>query len=150
MPELKFEMIPVGKLRKNPFNPRKTFDSGSDDELSLKDMAQNVRKDGILATIVVRPWNSGYQVAAGERRRMVAELAGLDSIPAIVMKMDDDAMRRFAVVENIHRMKLRDRELEDAIGKIWEADYDARQDSEDWKRLANDVWIPARKVNELL
>ena len=145
--DLQLEYVSLGTLRKNPFNPRRTFDPSADDALKLEDMAQHIKKDGILLPVVVRPWNGGYQVAAGERRRMAAELAGLKEIPAIVRKMDDETMRRYAVVENIHRLDLTDRELEDAVGRIWEQDYES---SEEFSQIASDLGMNAIKLRRIL
>src|SRR2546422_10639382 len=74
---MEFEMVPIGKLRKNPFNPRKTFDPApGQDELGLNQLADSIRNDGVLQPIIVRRLNSNFQVAAGERRRMASEVAG--------------------------------------------------------------------------
>lgn len=145
--DLRLEYVSLGKLRKNPFNPRRTFDPSGDDTLKLEDMAQHIKKDGILLPVVVRPWNGGYQLAAGERRRMAAELAGLKEIPAVVRKMDDETMRRYAVVENIHRLDLTDRELEDAVGRIWEQDYES---SEEFSQIASDLGMNKTKLGRIL
>ncbi len=147
---LRLELLPLGKLRKNPFNPRKTFDSAEDDALKLEDMAQSIRRDGVLSPIIVRPLNGGFQVAAGERRRMAAELANLKTIPAIVKQLDDNTMRRFAVVENIHRLPLTNRELEDALGQIWEEEHAGRDGPEAVKRIAADLGISKRSVERAL
>ena len=145
--ELRLQYVKLGKLRKNPFNPRRTFDPSGDDALKIEDMAQHIKKDGILLPIVVRPLNGGYQMAAGERRRMAAELAGLKEIPAVVKKMDDETMRRYAVVENIHRLDLTDRELEDAVGRIWEQDYES---SEDFSQIASDLGMSKIRLVRIL
>jgi hypothetical protein len=117
---MRLEYVPIGKLRKNPFNPRRTFDPEGPDELRIENMADSIRKDGLLQPLIVRPQDGAFEVAAGERRRMAAELAKIHEVPVLVRELDDDAMRRYAVVENLHRLNLKDRELEDALGKIWE------------------------------
>ncbi|MBN1677879.1 MAG: ParB/RepB/Spo0J family partition protein [Candidatus Thermoplasmatota archaeon] len=144
---LLLRFVPLGKLRKNPFNPRRTFDPSGEDALRLEDMAQHIKKDGILLPVVVRPWNGGYQMAAGERRRMAAELAGLKQIPAVVRRMDDETMRRYAVVENVHRLDLTDRELEDAIGRIWEQDYES---NEQLSQMASDLGMNPTRLRRIL
>ena len=145
--DLRLHYIPLGKLRKNPFNPRRTFDPSGDDAQRIEDMAANIKKDGILLPVVVRPWNGGYQIAAGERRRMAAELAGLKQIPAVVRKMDDETMRRYAVVENVHRLALTARELEDAIGRIWKKDYAS---SDQLSQMAGDLGLNQTKLRRIL
>jgi ParB family chromosome partitioning protein len=148
--QLRLELVPLGKLRKNPFNPRKTFDPTEDDALKLGDMAQSIRRDGVLSPIIVRPLNGGFQVAAGERRRMAAELANLKAIPAIVKDLDDETMRRFAIVENIHRLPLTSRELEDAIGQIWQQEHRGGEGPDVVKRIASDLGISRRSVDRAL
>lgn len=148
--QLRLELVPLGKLRKNPFNPRKTFDPTEDDALKLQDMAQSIRRDGVLAPIIVRRLNGGFQVAAGERRRMAAELANLKAIPAIVRELDDETMRRLAVVENIHRLPLTNRELEDALGQIWEQEHLGGEGPDVLKRIAADLGISKRSVERAL
>jgi len=147
---LRLELLLLGELRKNPFNPRKTFDPTEDDALKLEDMAQSIRRDGVLSPIIVRRLNGGFQVAAGERRRMAAELANLKTIPAIVRELDDETMRRLAVVENIHRLSLTNRELEGALGQIWEQEHRGGEGPEVVKRIAADLGISKRSVERAL
>ncbi len=78
---------------------------------------------------------------------MAAELAGVNEIPAVVREMDDETMRRYAVVENIHRLNLTDHELEDAIGRIWEQDYDS---SKSLSQIANDLGMNGTKLSRIL
>jgi ParB/RepB/Spo0J family partition protein len=144
------ERVPIGKLRKNPFNPRKTFDVTDGRRLGLDDLARQIRKDGVLLPLIVRQWNGGYQVAAGERRRMAAEMAGLPTVPAIVREMDDAKMRRYALVENLHRMDLTDEELEEAIARIWEEDYEASDDRGVIARMSEDLGIRANDVGSVI
>jgi ParB family chromosome partitioning protein len=145
--QLRLELVPLGKLRKNPFNPRKTFDPTEADALKLEDMARSIRKDGVLSPIIVRPLNNGFQVAAGERRRMAAELANLKTIPALVAELDDDTMRRYAIVENIHRLALTNRELEDALGQIWEQEYQRGKVPSAVKEIAEELGISRQSVD---
>jgi len=139
----KLEVIPIGKLRKNPFNPRKTFDPKGKDTIKLENMAENIRKDGLLVPIIARPHEGNYQVAAGERRRMASELADLKEIPVIIRNLDDDQMRRYAVVENIHRLDLTDAETTEALGKIWKDDYQDKTR----KQMATDLGMPEMTLN---
>jgi ParB-like chromosome segregation protein Spo0J len=148
---MELEMIPIGKLRKNPFNPRKTFDPGpGQDELGLNQLADSIRNDGVLQPIVVRRLNSNFQVAAGERRRMSSEIAGLDKIPAIVRDLDDTLMRRYALIENIHRLRLKDDEFVEAVGAIWEHDYKASDEKGLLARMQKDLGIPSQTLSAAL
>jgi ParB/RepB/Spo0J family partition protein len=148
--QLRLELVPLGKLRKNPFNPRKAFDPTEDEALKLEDMARSIKRDGLLSPIIVRRLNGGFQVAAGERRRMAAELANLKTVPAIVRDIDDGTMRRLAVVENIHRLALTNRELEGALGQIWEQEHRGGRGPEIVNRIAADLGISKRSVERAL
>ena len=71
--------IPVGEIRPNPYQPRKTFDQEALDEL-----ATSIRNYGVFQPIIVKKSIKGYDLIAGERRLRASKLAGLDTIPAIV------------------------------------------------------------------
>lgn len=106
--------IPVGAIRPNPQQPRKTFDPGALDELR-----QSISELGVLVPIIVRarPARDGvasYELIAGERRWRAATAAKLATIPAIVRDADDRASMEFAVVENLQRQDLDP--LEEAMG----------------------------------
>jgi ParB/RepB/Spo0J family partition protein len=147
---MELQTVPVGKLRANPFNPRRTFEPTGDDDLSIKEMASQMRHDGVLQPLLVRPTDGGFQLAAGERRRRAAEIAGLREVPVIVRKMDDATMRRLAVVENIHRLQLRDEELEDAVGKIWEEDFGGKKDADTLEEMAAALGMDLGKLRKVL
>lgn len=95
-------LIPVDKIKTNPYQPRTVFD----DE-ALAELAVSIKNIGIIQPITVRilPDNS-YQLISGERRLRAAKLADLESIPAYVRTADDQAMLEMALVENIQREDL--------------------------------------------
>ncbi|MDQ2828586.1 MAG: ParB/RepB/Spo0J family partition protein [Chloroflexota bacterium] len=96
--------IAVDLLDPNPFQPRKTFD-----EAALAELANDIKVHGVLQPLLVRPHpqeRGRYQIAAGERRWRAARLAGLGEVPCIERDMDDDAMERLALVENVQRTNL--------------------------------------------
>lgn len=106
--------VPVGAIRPNPQQPRKTFDPAALDELR-----QSISELGVLVPIIVRtrPSRDGgaaYELIAGERRWRAATAAKLATIPAIVREADDRASMEFAVVENLQRQDLDP--LEEAMG----------------------------------
>lgn len=147
--DAKFEWVPIGKLRKNPFNPRRTFDVGRDaGGPSLKDFAVSIKKDGVMEPLIARKLNGNYQVACGERRRMAAEIAGLKAVPVMVRPLDDTTMRRYALVENLHRLELSDDETEEALGKIWEEDYGGETKGTSFASIARDLGLAASVVSD--
>ena len=98
--------IPVSDIRPNPYQPRKTFDQESLDEL-----ATSIKNYGVFQPIIVKKSIKGYDLVAGERRLRAAKLAGLETIPAIVKEFDDEKMREIALLENIQRENLSSIEL---------------------------------------
>ncbi len=98
--------IPLSEIRPNPYQPRKTFDQESLDEL-----ATSIKNYGVFQPIIVKKSIKGYDLIAGERRLRASKLAGLDTIPAIVKDFDDEKMREIALLENIQRENLSSIEL---------------------------------------
>ena len=98
--------IPVGEIRPNPYQPRKTFDQQALDEL-----ATSIRNYGVFQPIIVKKSIKGYDLIAGERRLRASKLAGLDTIPAIVKEFSDEELREIALLENLQRENLTSIEL---------------------------------------
>lgn len=90
--------IPVDKIQGNTQNPRRLGNNRADAEL-----VESVRYNGILMPILVRPVGTHYTVVAGERRLQAAKLIGLETIPALVRSMDDEAAYEAASTENLVR-----------------------------------------------
>ena len=101
VPGATFRELPITAIRPNPRQPRQVFD----DE-ALAELAHSIREFGLLQPVVVRPDADGYELVMGERRLRAAELAGLDTIAAIVRTTSDDSMLRDALLENVHRAQL--------------------------------------------
>lgn len=86
----------------NPGQPRQRFD----DE-TLQALADSVKERGVLQPVLVRPQPGGtYELVAGERRWRAAQLAGLQSLPALVQKRDDAQSLEIALIENMAREDL--------------------------------------------
>ena len=98
--------IPLMEIRPNPYQPRKTFDKESLDEL-----ATSIRNYGVFQPIIVKKSIKGYDLIAGERRLRASKLAGLSTIPAIVKDFSDAEMREIALLENLQRENLTSIEL---------------------------------------
>ncbi len=93
--------LPLSDIAANPTQPRKRFD-----QTALEELAATIRTHGVLAPVVVRRSDEGYQVIAGERRVRAAKLAGLSHIPAIVREAGDGQALEMALVENLQREDL--------------------------------------------
>lgn len=97
-----YHEIPPLQIQPNPKQPRNVFD-----EEALGELVHSIREFGLMQPIVVRRIGpEQYQLVMGERRWRASQLAGLESIPAIVRETTDDSMLRDALLENIHRVQL--------------------------------------------
>lgn len=114
--DVKVEWIPVGNIRPNPHQPRKTFDSES-----LLGLAESIKQNGILQPLTVRMQSGGqYELVAGERRLRAAMIAGLSQVPCIAMKMDDRQSTVLAMLENLQREDLNFFEEAEGIARLIE------------------------------
>ena len=100
-PEIPSGEIDIDQIVTNPDQPRLHLD-----EDRLQELVFSIRENGILQPILVRPFNKGYQLIAGERRLTAAQRAGLLKIPAVVRDVPDDRLLELALVENIQREPL--------------------------------------------
>lgn len=105
--------IPVADIRPNPDQPRRHFA-----EAKLVELAASITKHGIIQPIVVRPFEGGYQIVAGERRWRAAQRAQLHYIPAIIRDFDDAETLEIALLENIQRQDLNPIEEAEAYKKL--------------------------------
>ena len=97
-----FAALPLTQIVPNPRQPRRVFDADSLDEL-----VASLREVGLLQPVVVRERSfDQFELVMGERRWRAAELAGFDTIPAIVRETADDDLLRDALLENLHRAQL--------------------------------------------
>jgi len=72
----------------------------------INELADSVRKVGILQPIIVRPLNEGYQIIAGERRWRAAKVAGLGRVPVRIMCISETESLALALIENLQRKDL--------------------------------------------
>ena len=105
--------LSVVDIRPNPDQPRRYF---SDEKLD--ELAASIAKHGIIQPIVVRPFQGGYQIVAGERRWRAAQRAQLHDLPAIVRNFDDAETLEIALLENIQRQDLNPIEEAEAYKKL--------------------------------
>lgn len=93
--------IPLSSIFPNPSQPRKYFDQSS-----LNDLCNSIIEFGVMQPITVRKIRRGYELVSGERRCRASELAGLDTIPAIVVNVDGEKSALMALLENLQREDL--------------------------------------------
>ena len=97
----KSTMVAIADLSRNPYQPRQNFK-----EEKLEELANSIRKNGIIQPIAVRHAKSSsgkYEIVAGERRWLAAQKAGLHEIPVTVLDLSDVESLEVAIVENIQR-----------------------------------------------
>lgn len=107
-PKEEIEELPISELRSNPYQPRKNFD-----EKALQELASSIKEHGVFQPIIVKRSIKGYEIIAGERRVKASELAGKDTIPAIIREFSDSEMMEIALLENLQRENLN--ALEEAL-----------------------------------
>jgi ParB family chromosome partitioning protein len=94
--------IPLEHITPCAFQPRKTFD-----DASLQELAESIKSQGILTPLVVRPvGDDRYEIIAGERRWRASHLAGLRQVPVLVRKATDEQTLELALIENLQRADL--------------------------------------------
>ena len=98
-----FAKIPVDHLYPNPHQPRHRFD-----ERALEELAESIRRHGVLQPLLVSEDGPGrYLLLTGERRWRAARLAGLRTIPAVIReRLGDGEQLEVALVENLQREDL--------------------------------------------
>ena len=93
--------VSISDLSRNPYQPRQFFS-----EEKLKELANSIKKNGIIQPIAVRQSKSQsgkYEIVAGERRWLAAQRAGLHEIPVTILDLTDVESLEVAIVENIQR-----------------------------------------------
>ena len=109
MAENSVSKIKVREIEPNPNQPRRQFEEGA-----LAELAESIRRNGVITPIALRKTQGGYQIIAGERRWRASRLAGLEEIPALVIEADDGLAFELALIENLQREDLNP--LEEAEG----------------------------------
>ena len=134
-------MLPIAKVEAYRKQPRKQFD-----EASLQDLADSIRRHGILQPLTVRKLSSGYyQIIAGERRWRAARMAGLSEVPVLIIEADDRKAMELAMIENLQREDLNP--IEEAEGyKALMEDYGLTQE-EAAERVGSNVANVLRLLN---
>ncbi len=101
---------PLADVHPGRLQPRQVFDAEA-----LAELAQSIRRHGVLQPLLVRPRPAGgYELIAGERRLRAAAEAGLESVPVLIMDAPDEAALEVALIENLQRENLNP--LEEADG----------------------------------
>lgn len=113
--------LPIEWLQRGKYQPRRDMDADA-----LEELANSIKAQGVMQPIVVRPVVNDsnslirYEIIAGERRWRATQLAGHDTIPAVVRDVGDDAAIAMALIENIQRENLNPMEEAVALQRLKE------------------------------
>jgi ParB family transcriptional regulator, chromosome partitioning protein len=108
------QVLPVDLIQRGRFQPRVHFEPQA-----LQELADSIRAQGVIQPIVVRPLGTGsYELIAGERRWRASQLAGLDTIPAVIRELDDSTSAAISLIENIQREDLNPLEESRALQRL--------------------------------
>jgi ParB family chromosome partitioning protein len=106
--------LPLDVITPGRFQPRSVFD-----EDKLSELADSIRAQGIVQPVVVRPIaDEQYELIAGERRWRAAQIAEIDTIPAVVRDVPDEVSVAMALIENIQREDLNPLEEAAALRRL--------------------------------
>ena len=94
-------LVATQEVFPNPKQPRSRFE-----ETALQELAASIREQGVLQPLLVRRVPGGYELVAGERRLRAARMAGLERIPVLCRRVEDDRKLELALIENIQRENL--------------------------------------------
>ena len=94
-------LLNIREISSNPYQPRSQFEPRA-----LQELADSISQNGLLQPVTVREWENGYQLIAGDRRLMACKMLGMEQIPAIVNRVDDEKSAVFALIENLQRKDL--------------------------------------------
>ncbi len=119
-PTGELRQIPVDLMQRGKYQPRRDMQ-----EEALKDLADSIRKQGVVQPVVVRPvgdrsagGSQRYEIIAGERRWRAAQMAGLQAVPAVVRDVSDKTAIAMALIENIQRADLNPLEEAEAMQRL--------------------------------
>ena len=114
--------ISIDSVFANPNQPRKMFD-----ETALNELAESIKKHGVIMPIIVNKSGDRFMIIAGERRFRASRIAGLKTIPVIVKNYDERQIKEISLIENLQREDLNPIEAATAMKSLME-DYGLTQE----------------------
>jgi ParB family transcriptional regulator, chromosome partitioning protein len=110
-------LVAVGKIRRNPRQPRTSVESAE-----LEELAASIREHGVLQPLIVTrgPEPETFILIAGERRLEASKLAGLERVPVLVRDASDQQRLELALIENLQREDLAPLETAEAYRHLHE------------------------------
>ena len=114
--------LPVSSIEPNRNQPRKNFDKAE-----LEELADSIKRYGIIQPLVVQKKNDYYEIIAGERRWRAAKLAKIKEVPVVIKDYEPQEASEIALIENLQRSDLNPIEEAKAYKNLIE-EYDLRQE----------------------
>jgi len=115
--ENKYFDCDIGRIKPNQYQPRTHFK-----ESDLEELCDSIKQNGIIQPLIVHSTSDGnFELIAGERRLRASKLAGLSTVPVVMMDIkDEDSLLELALIENIQRTDLNPIEEAEAYKKLIE------------------------------
>jgi ParB family chromosome partitioning protein len=113
--EESYTELEVDELRPSPLQPRMRFD-----EKGIEELAQSIRKAGVLQPIIVIPEGEQFRILIGERRWRAAQKAGLRKVPVLIRNIPKEQQLEVSLVENLQREELNPIEIARAYERLTE------------------------------
>jgi ParB family chromosome partitioning protein len=115
-PADRIEKLKPAQIKPSPYQPRHHFD-----EQALAELATSIKRYGVFQPLVVTPAEDGiYTLIAGERRWRASQIAGLETIPAIIRTSAELEQLELALIENVQRVDLSPLETAISIERLHE------------------------------
>ncbi|MFD2434350.1 ParB/RepB/Spo0J family partition protein [Mesonia maritima] len=112
---LQIQNLPLGNIKPDPEQPRKTFNKDA-----LQQLSESIENHGVIQPITVRQLNGHYIIVMGERRYRASKLAGKTTIPCIVRTYENNDVLEFQIIENLQRQDVEPTEEAEAIAYLSE------------------------------
>ncbi len=112
---LQIQNLPLGKIKPDPRQPRKTFNKNA-----LQQLSESIENHGVIQPITVRQLNGHYIIVMGERRYRASKLAGKKTIPCIVRTYENNDVLEVQIIENLQRQDVEPTEEAEAIAYLSE------------------------------
>lgn len=108
--------ISLSRIQPGGHQPRRRFEEGA-----LRELAESIKAGGVIQPLILRALSDDrYEIIAGERRWRASRIAGLETIPAIIMEADDRKVMEVSVIENLQREDLNPIEEAEAYVRLIE------------------------------
>ncbi|MBP2831868.1 ParB/RepB/Spo0J family partition protein [Aquimarina sp. U1-2] len=114
--KLEIQNLPIGKIKADPEQPRKTFD-----EKHLEQLSESIEQHGVLQPITVRKSGKGFIIVMGERRFRASKMANKTTIPCIVRDYENNEILEVQIIENLQRQDVEPTEEAESIAYLSES-----------------------------